>query len=710
MARLLSALRARGRLIASVATVVAVGIVASLFDSTPHGTSPSAIHGAVDLSSWDFERSGPAALSGEWLFVDKRMSDEFSAVDQASPVLASVPGAWPVGGGAFGLPRHHGFGTYVLRVTLPASAAGQKLAIQTGYAYSAHRLYANGVLVATSGIPSASGERELARAYSVIAPLPANTSVLELRRDVSNHLSLYGGVLTAPTIGLEETIVSHRQLLIALSLFLIGAMFFAASYHFVVFVLTRDAGEVLWFGLFAALLGIRTALIEPIAPFALPYLGQDWVWRIDIAVSVLLLPAAYRFFALSFPKRLSSRLGGLIGGVCLLGAIVTLIGGPVPGEVVLKVYELIAVITIIYLTQAICRAAWVQEHGATLALVGWLLSAGATVHDIAMSNGFIQGPNLIPFGFLAFFLCLSGTMVARFREAYRRAENASLAMRALNDDLESAVQARTQELQTKIEELNLSRAALETAKAEAVSANVAKSRFLANMSHELRTPLNSILGFSEIIRAQTLGPLSDPRYAEYASDIHDSGAHLLSLIGDILDLSRIEAGKWEILDEPIDVADISRDALRLAETRDRRAEGITTLSIGRDLPCVRADRRAVLQMLINLLSNALKFTPDGGRIVLGARRRADGGVTIEVSDTGVGMAPEDIPKALAVFSQVDDSASRRHEGTGLGLPIVKSLIELHGGTFGLSSQKGRGTVAALLFPAERTVESIVTAA
>jgi signal transduction histidine kinase len=451
-------------------------------------------------------------------------------------------------------------------------------------------------------------------------------------------------------------------------------------------------------------------LIEPIAPFMLPYLGQDWVWRIDIAVSVLLLPAAYRFFALSFPKRLSPRLGDLIGGVCLLGAIVTLIGGPVPGEVVLKVYELIAVVTIVYLTQAIGRAAWVQEHGATLALVGWLLSAGATVHDIAMSNGFIQGPNLIPFGFLAFFLCLSGTMVARFREAYRRAENASLVMRALNDDLESAVQARTQELQTKIEELNLSRAALETAKAEAVSANVAKSRFLANMSHELRTPLNSILGFSEIIRAQTLGPVGDSRYAEYASDIHDSGAHLLSLIGDILDLSRIEAGKWEILDESIDVAEISRDALRLVETRDRKAEGAITIEVDRDLPYVRADRRALLQMLINLLSNALKFTPDGGRIVLEARRLGNGGATIEVSDTGIGMAPEDIPKALAVFSQVDDSASRRHEGTGLGLPIVKSLIELHGGTISLSSQKGRGTVAALLFPPERTIERIVTAA
>ena len=159
MDRFLAALRARGRLITSAATVVAVGVVASLIDSSPHGASPRAIRGEIDLSSWDFERSGPAVLNGEWLFVDRRMSDEFAAVDQASPVLASVPGAWPVGGGAFGLPRHHGFGTYVLRVTLPASAVGQKLAIQTGYAYSAHRLYANGVLVATSGISSMSKSR-----------------------------------------------------------------------------------------------------------------------------------------------------------------------------------------------------------------------------------------------------------------------------------------------------------------------------------------------------------------------------------------------------------------------------------------------------------------------------------------------------------------------------------------------------------------------
>jgi signal transduction histidine kinase len=466
-------------------------------------------------------------------------------------------------------------------------------------------------------------------------------------------------------------------------------MFFAASYHLVAFMLARSRREALWFGLFALLLGVRTLLIEPIASFTLATLSQDWVWRIDYAASILLLPTAYHFFALSFPRRVERRYSPWLAALGGLLACVSLFGGTAAGELALKGFEFVALGGMVYLTYGIGRAAWAQEPGGVLAFAGWLLSASATVHDIMLDNGLIAGPNLIPFGFLAFFLCLSGTLVARFRDAFDQATEYSEQMKVLNEGLETAVTKRTCELQR--------------AKVEAECANVAKSRFLATMSHELRTPLNAILGFAQIIEAEALGSMAHPKYKEYAGDIHRSGAHLLSLINDILDLSQIEAGKRELYDEPVDVAELCRDSLSFAASRDRRAKGSVTLDTPGNLPLIRADRRAVLQMVVNLATNALKFTPEGKDIVLRAIHREDGGVTIAVIDQGIGMASEDIPKALSMFSQVVDGPARAHEGTGLGLPIVKSLMEMHGGTLKLSSERGKGTTVELAFPPERTL-------
>jgi signal transduction histidine kinase len=677
---------------------VGLSLLVTQLDGTPSAVAPQPAGGRVDLAQWDFKRSGSATLAGEWRYFDKRWAHE--VVPSSHAVAAQVPGPWPASAGPSGNPRTEGYGTYVLNLTLPVMPQGERFAIDTGYVLSAYRVYANGALIVTSGTPAASREGESARAYSKIARLPAAREV-ELRLELSNHLNRYGGTFLAPVVGLESDIVAHRDLLVALSMLLVGAMLFAACYHFVAFALSPDSKITLWFASFAALLGLRTLLIEPLASFAVPAIGQDWVWRVDYAASILLLPAAYWFFVLSFPRQVAERHASWITGFCLGAAVTTLVGGPAIGEFAMKVYEVLGAGVIVYLAQAIGRAAWNEESGAHLALAGWSLSTVAVVHDILLDNGFVvvTGINLIPFGFLAFFLCLSGTLVKRFRDAYRRTQELSRETKALNERLEAAVDERTRELSDKVELLKHNQLELERARAEAISANVAKSRFLATMSHELRTPLNSILGFSEIIRDETLGSIGDARYSEYASDIHRGGTHLLALISDILDLSRIEAGRVELKREPLDVSEIARDARHHAATRERKATDAVTMRFEPHLPLVDADRRCVLQMIVNLLSNALKFTEPGSSIVLSVFRRGDGGVSIEVADTGVGMKPEDIPKALAVFSQVDDGHARRHEGTGLGLPIVKSLIELHGGTLSLTSEKGRGTTVRLDFPA-----------
>lgn len=255
---------------------------------------------------------------------------------------------------------------------------------------------------------------------------------------------------------------------------------------------------------------------------------------------------------------------------------------------------------------------------------------------------------------------------------------------------------------TDISALRHAQEKLEQQNVELKSANRSKSEFLANMSHELRTPLNAIIGFSDIFLSGLFGPLGDPRYQEYAKDINDSGTHLLNIINDILDLSKVEAGKMELSEADLDVVDLVRSAVRLVRERASNGGLHITEDLPDHLPSLHGDDRAVKQMLINLLSNAMKFTEEGGSVTVSARQDA-GAITLTVTDTGIGMREDEIPTALEPFRQIDGSLSRQTTGTGLGLPLVKSLIELHDGTLTLVSKQGVGTTVILSFPPERTI-------
>jgi len=241
---------------------------------------------------------------------------------------------------------------------------------------------------------------------------------------------------------------------------------------------------------------------------------------------------------------------------------------------------------------------------------------------------------------------------------------------------------------------------LRRAKDEAEMASRSKTEFLANMSHELRTPLNAIIGFSDILMGQIFGPLGDVRYADYARDIRDSGLHLLNLINDVLDVSKVEFGKVELIEEPVDVVAIIDSCARLM--RDRAdAAGIRLIQrLPPGLPQLRADSRRLKQILLNLLSNAVKFTPSGGRVTLAAENAVDG-FRISVADTGIGIAKQDLDTAMRPFGQIDSRLARKYQGTGLGLPLARSMAELHGGRLELDSMPGHGTTATIWLPAAR---------
>lgn len=286
----------------------------------------------------------------------------------------------------------------------------------------------------------------------------------------------------------------------------------------------------------------------------------------------------------------------------------------------------------------------------------------------------------------------------------RRAEQK---LRTAHGDMERMVVDRTRQLLEEIAERRFAEDSMRQAKEEAEAATRMKSRFLANMSHELRTPLNAILGFSQIMQMDFGNPntvTTKPKahHPEYITNIHTAGEHLLSLINDLLDMAKIDAEQFDLADDPIDLFSLTQDLETMVQPKT--AVGCSlTLDVSADLPPLRGDGRRLLQVLVNLVGNAVKFTPADGQVTVQVMRTDSGGIQIRVTDTGIGMDPKDIPQALSEFGQVGEVTQRTQDGTGLGLPLAKRLTELHDGKLDMYSEPGQGTDVVLTFPAQRIV-------
>ncbi len=336
----------------------------------------------------------------------------------------------------------------------------------------------------------------------------------------------------------------------------------------------------------------------------------------------------------------------------------------------------------VLVTMTVCGIVWAYSFTRAMHAGVYLSGVVPTIVLTIARIAYGGGPVALP---LAVVTALTFCVVYSFTYGLRRQVEVMLRIRFANDDL--AVELRD----TRDDALRK--------RFEAEAANASKTTFLANMSHELRTPLNAILGFSELIASETLGPVGTARYRDYATDINASGAHLLSLINDILDIAKIESGKMEIAPQVMNPETAVESALNVIQLRIREKGQKLTVSVDEGLRGVYSDERAFKQIVINLLSNAVKFTPEGGDIGISLRQTEDGGCEVCVIDNGPGIPAALLDQVFMPFNQVDNRYCRQAGGTGLGLSLVRGLAQLHGGTAWIDSDTGKGVRAHVVLPA-----------
>jgi signal transduction histidine kinase len=414
-----------------------------------------------------------------------------------------------------------------------------------------------------------------------------------------------------------------------------------------------------------------------------------------------------------------SRAGGAVGGMITGGAISAMhytgmAAVDLPARAVWDIRYVVASVLIgislsgLALHFAVRRrshADYVWGAGLFIvAIVGLHFTGMAAVLYVPEGGHMVSGAVMAPFALAVVVAASAAFIVAQ-----------ALIVAVVDRHLEARAKGEAQRMRDHIIELEKTQKALTEASEQlsaaleaAQAASKSKSAFLASMSHELRTPLNAVLGFSETMLGEPWGPLGAPRYKEYLDNIHSSGAHLLSLINDILDIARFDAGQGELQEGVFDPAAEITDAERMMSVQTRRAGVALASEIASDLPHVRGDRRRIRQVLLNLLSNALKFSKAGGTVTVRAWCGPEG-LVMQVADTGIGMAPQDFSKALEPFGQVDSSLARKYEGTGLGLPLTRQMVELHGGSLTLDSALGQGTTVTVTLPSWRLTSAEMAA-
>ncbi len=655
---------------------------------------PKASHGVLDLSAWDFERDGAVNLDGQWAFYWRALIPPSAFKDQNSLPPSgwiAVPGTWR-GQKSRGKPLSgYGYATYHLRIKLRRKSFVYGLKINNiGTAYT---LWANGKRVAANGVVGTSEAAMKPQTLPRVIYNNTDTSTLELVLHVSNFVDRTGGAWDQVQFGNARQISELRDHVFALDLIPLGIVLVMSLYHLLLFVLRRKEPSTLIFGLFCADIGLRTVLM---GERLLIQLVPTFNWYLAFKLEVLTLvfgPLLTVMYVRYVYRRETPRLIVLI--LQVFAIVYSLFVAAVPPKIfteLLPVVQGYGVICIIFTIYTIIVAKVRKRQGTNLILSGIIILFGTGINDILVANEVYVFPYLLPIGFLALLFCQAALLSMRFSKAFTTVEN-------LSSNLEKKVRERTCELEQANDQLNHRTQELQQAYMQLAEHDNLKSRFFANMSHELRTPLTLILTPLQHLLTSQPSPLSDDVSRQLKS-MMSNGHRLLRLMNQLLDFSRIASKATVTSLELLNIRDIVEPVVQSFEAFARSKGLRLKFQSIENLPLVYVDSRHLEKVMSNLLSNACKFTSKGGGISV--RLDADDNfVTLSVADNGIGINEKDLAKIFDRFYQVDNSATRRFEGSGIGLSLSRELVKLCGGTLEVESEEGIGSTFTVKLPLQK---------
>ena len=665
------------------------------------GAGPAASRDAgAGARSVELAQTGKISLAGGWTVYRDAIvpADRFAgACGLSYPGLAgetvSLPDIW---GPALttDVSTGHGTATYCLDLVLPRTS--QFLALSMGTTRSVYAIYA--VFQGQSGRPEVhllhqNGDpAEAARIVAINPTAPVIALPHELRQfrlvvQLANYVHKQGGIVDVPSVGNLQKMDSMQRRVSALPTALALVLLLVAVATLVVGRSSSSPGGHIIFASLSAASALRVFLVSNLIWDYLPNFPEARKYDLEYLSLFLIAPAYYAFICYLFRDGKVLWIDKLIYALSAIFCVFAIFVAPfmAPGTITLlrEPFQIFWGLIACSVGVTVLRTL-LKEKGARRDALVVLLAALAYFGYEFLSSMKIIGSSMELANLLVVFV--TTLHIRAFVLNYRRVENERNALHRNLVESHEALESRAAEL---------SRALL-----LAEQASQAKSEFLATMSHELRTPLNAIIGFSETMKLEMFGPLGHRKYADYAKDINESGAHLLDLVSDILDISRVESGTDTLNEAEIRVEHVAQQVL---DTMRQKAEsaGLTcSLEAQSSLPAVFADERKIRQIITNLVSNAIKFNVEGGTVSV-SLDAGPSGFVVAVADSGIGIAPDDIPKALARFGQLEDQFSRKYEGLGLGLPIVQALTAQHGGHFGIESEPGLGTTVTVTLPVSR---------
>lgn len=661
---------------------------------------PEAADGVLDLTSWDFS-DGQAAMNGEWLFYPHRLLEP-SDMPAEDGVLAEVPRSWNSYSPALGFDGGLGYGTY--RLLVLTDSAEPTLSIRVPNIYTAYRLWVNGELVASRGTPAISADAAVPAQSPRIATFASPPDgKLDILLQAANFHHRRGGIWVDLTIGATPDVIAAQTNVTAQSMVLFGSLMIIGLYHIALFAKRREESFTLHFGLLCLFVGIRVVVTgENLLMRWVPAVTWEAGLMIDYCALTLSALSGYLYVFALFPKEASVKIGRAVIGCAMLLCAGVLLMPPYLYTKLLLVYQGYIIVVSILIFCSLVQAKRRKREGAGFVLAGVAVFTFAALNDMIYYNEWGRTTELVPVGLFFFILMQAVVLSSRFSWALRNVETVSGALRELNVHLEDRIEERTEALQRMNKQLEASNDRLE---------RMEKSRrhLMTNISHDLRTPMTLVQGYLEAMQD---GLVQDrEKQAQYVKMMLGKIESLNRLIGELFELSKLESGQAPLDKRLVAVHEWA------AALYERHALDIETQGMAFEMKMIddcasddavvvaEIDEARMEQAISNLIYNAIKYAGEGGslRLSFGFDRNRQL-LAVELSDTGTGIDPDDLPFIFDRFYMKDKSRNSAQGGSGIGLAIVKEIVELHGGTVEALSTPGSGATIRLNLPASELKE------